>query len=227
MEVFAKKGGSAILLMLPQDFSSRLIEWGQNNIPASKLSGLPNKGYDKSPHITLATGIIDEAPEKAFKLLEKQEPFEVTLGEIGCFKKEDKGYDVIKIDIVSPILEELNASILNDLEVNDSTRPYSPHITLAYVKPFMCDDIVGNNEFEGMEVPVKGYVYSDREKGGKIVPFKKKDREPLKESLDYGVREYSMEQIKSHMENGSNINSISSRDMGRTIISIYLSNKTV
>ena len=74
MEKFSGKNGSAILLMLPQEFSSQLMDWGGKNISPDKLSGLPNKGYDKSPHITLASGIIDESPEKAFKLLEKQEP---------------------------------------------------------------------------------------------------------------------------------------------------------
>ena len=61
------KGGSAILLMLPEDFSSQIIDWGQKNVDSSKLSGLPNKGYEHSPHITLVSNIIDEDPERALR----------------------------------------------------------------------------------------------------------------------------------------------------------------
>ena len=113
--VFAGKNGNAILLMLPKDFSSRVKEWGQGNVAPETLCGQPNKGYDKSPHITLANRIIDEEPEKAFKILEKQEPFNVALGDVDCFRRHEKGYDVIKINVESPILRELNSSILGNL----------------------------------------------------------------------------------------------------------------
>ena len=212
MDVAAGKGGSAILLMLPRDFSSQVVEWGQKNIPADRLSGLPNKGYDKSPHITLATGITDEEPEKAFKLLEKQEPFKVNLGDVDCFRKHEKGYDVIKINVVSPILDELNAGVLGNLEVYDPILPYSPHITLAYVKPFSCEDLIGNKAFKGMDVPVEGYVYSDREKGGKVVKFKQGG--PLKESLDYSMAEVSVYLGKE----GLSLGCMSSVDVAKTIM---------
>lgn len=221
IKIESGKNGSAILLMLPQDFSSRVIEWGKDNISSNNLSGLPNKGYDKSPHITLATGIIDDAPEKAFKLLEKQGPFKVNLGPIEKFQKLDKGYDVIKINVESPTLNALNNSILGNLEVNDPVNKFNPHITLAYVKPYSCDDLLGNKEFAGMEVPIDAYVYSDREKGGRCVPLKK--GEPLKESLDYSIQD-----IAKHLDKNTRfIRSMSSRDVARIIIAIRYSNKTL
>ena len=218
--VEAGKNGSAILLMLPQDFSSRVKEWGKENIRSINLSGLPNKGYDNSPHITLATGIIDDAPEKAFKLLEKQGPFNVTLGDVDRFQKMDKGYDVIKINVESPVLQDINEQVVQSIEMHDPIRPYKPHITLAYVKPFSCDSILGNKEFSGIEIPIEGYVYSDREKGGKVVRLKK--GEPLNESLDY-----SLQDVAKYLDKNSTfIRSMSSKDIARVVISMQNGNKT-
>jgi 2'-5' RNA ligase len=222
MDIFSGKNGSAILLMLPQDFSSRVIEWGKDNIPSDSLSKLPNKGRDNSPHITLVSGIIDEAPEKAFKLLEKQGPFKVKLGDVDCFRKHDRGYDVVKINVESSNLEQLNSDILGSLEVNDPVNPFNPHITMAYVMPFSCEGLIGNGEFNGMEVPIDGYVYSNRETGGKVV--KLGQREPLKDSLDYGSKtfEYPIQDIASHLKkNGLFVRSMSSVDIARIIISMH------
>lgn len=221
IECFAGKNGSALLLMLPQDFSNRVLEWSSQMINPDNLSGLPNKGYDKSPHITLATGIIDEAPEKAFKLLEKQGPFTVNLGAVDKFPKLEKGYDVLKINVESPILHDLNSGILNNLEVNDPIKPFNPHITLAYVKPFSCDEILGLDHFEGMEIPIDAYVYSDRQKGGKMVRLKK--GKPLKESLDYSLQDIAQFLNKKDPF----IRAMSALDIARTIISIQYSNKSV
>jgi 2'-5' RNA ligase len=221
MEIYAGKNGSALLMMLPEEFSSKVKEWGQGNISPDKLSGLPNKGYDKSPHITLATGIIDQEPEKAFELLNKKGPFNVRLGEVECFRKPEKGYDVIKIAVDSDDLKQLNEALLETVEVNNSINPFTPHITLAYVKPFSCDNLLGHSEFKGMEVPIEGYVYSDREKGGRIVKLKK--GEPLKESLDYSLAEVAQFLDKK----GLFIKSMSSREIAKTIIAMNVSNKTV
>jgi 2'-5' RNA ligase len=225
IETFSGKGGAAILLMLPQDFSSRLIEWGQKNIPSDKLSGISGKGYEKSPHITLATGIIDEAPEKAFKLLEKQGPFKVQLGEIDCFHKPDKGYDVLKIAVDSQVAHMLNEGILENLEINNPILPYSPHITLAYIRPHSCGDLIGSDEFKGLEVPIEAYVYSDRETGGRVVPFKQSG--PLKESLDYGSpTEYPILEIAKFLDNNDLfVKAMSARNIARTVISMRHGNK--
>lgn len=212
------KGGPAILMMMPRDFSNQVIDWGQSNIPEHKLSGLPNKGYEKGPHISLVTNITDAAPEKALKLLEGQKPFTVKLGDVDCFRKQEKGYDVIKINVVSDILDELNANMLENLSVGDPILPYSPHITLAYVKPFSCEELIGNGAFKDMEIPIEGYVFSDREKGGHFTKFQQ--GEPLKESLDYGapVLEFAK-------KNGLCVESMTSRDFGRVAIALKYSNK--
>lgn len=212
--------GNALILMLPTDLSAKVIDWGKTHIGEDLLSGLPNKGRENGPHITLATGINDEEPEKIFKLMESCKPMEVTLGDIDCFRKTEKGYDVIKINVESPELQKLFGVVLDNIAVDNPIIPYKPHITLAYVKPSACDGLLGNKDFSGMKVPIESYLYSDRETGGRVVPFKK--GEPLKESLDYGIKEVSEYAAK----NGLNIKVMSSMDIAKIILSIHSSNKS-
>jgi 2'-5' RNA ligase len=214
MEIYSSQSGSAILMMLPKDFSDKVIKWGKKHISKDKLSGLPNKGYEGSPHITLCTGIIDTEPEKAFDILQKNGPFVVTLGEVDCFRKSAKNYDVIKLDIDSEVLKKLNRQVLDTVEVNDPVATYKPHITIAYTLPHACDGLLGNDEFAGMEVPIEGFVLADREKGGKVIKFRK--GEPLKESLDYGIAD-----VASFLGGkGLVIGRMSSLDIGRTILAM-------
>ena len=216
----AGKGGSAILMLVPQELAEQVIAWGVNNIKDECLHDVPGKGRERSPHITLATKITDEEPEKAFKLLEKCEPFEVELGPINCFRKPEKGYDVLKIDIISPALCALNKSLLDTVEVDDPIMPYRPHLTLAYIKPYSCENLVGPSPFIGKKVLVDSCVYSDREKGGKIIGLN--DGQPLKESLDYGVHEIMAELRNSNMGMVCH----SALDFGRAVILFKASNKT-
>ncbi len=216
MIVSAGRNGSAILLMLPRDFSSRLVDWGAQKIPSNRLSGLPNKGYDKSPHITLATGIVEESPERVYELMGKEEPFSVSLGPVDCFRMDEKGYDVIKLPVQSQNLHRLNQEILGAVEMNNPVHEFSPHITIAYVKPHSCEDVLGNKDFAGMELPVEGFVYSDRHHGGRMVRLKKKQGEPLKESLDYGFGDIA-EFLK---RDTAFVRAMSAVDIGRTIIAM-------
>ena len=208
--------------MLPQDFCSELMEWGKKNIGDDLLSGIKNKGREGSPHVTLATGIIDEEPGKALEILSSVAPFEIELGDVSTFDKRDKGYDVVKLEVASPVLHSLNSDILQSLEVQDPIKPYSPHATIAYVRPGACDKIVGNDSFSGKKLPIDSVVYSNRDVGGKIIHLK---RPALKESLDYGVTakqiNFSLEEIKDYIaEQNIPIKTLSAYDICRVIIQI-------
>ena len=221
--VAAGKNGNAILMMLPKDLVNRVIAWGKANIPDEYLFTQPNKGRELSPHITLATGIMDESPDCAMGILAEQAPFEVDLGNIGVFRKHEKGYDVIKVEVMSSVLGDLNKSLLQDVELQDPIVPYIPHITVAYVLPNSCDKLIGSEDLKGKTL-VDSYVYANRHNGGKTV--KLKEQAPLKESLDYGSpdvneRMYAMQAVESYLLNNKlSIRAMSAVDVAKIIIAM-------
>lgn len=94
-------------------------------------------GYEKEPHITALYGFLpNEVSENMVKrvvqkyTIDKNKIF-ATLTNISFFESEE--YDVLKFDVDSPELEELN-SVLSKLPNKNDFPDYHPHMTLAYLK---------------------------------------------------------------------------------------------
>jgi len=118
-------------------------------------------GRENQPHITVKYGLHDYDPGKLEVLLGAVPPVPVTLGKISKFESDD--YDVLKIDIESPELHELNAFIAGNFEVTDTHPEYKPHATIAYVKPGTGDEYLGDGSFEGMQCMCDTLLLSGRE----------------------------------------------------------------
>jgi len=97
-----------------------------------KDEDLHPKGRDRFPHATLMYGLADKSPESVRRLLADQGPINLTLGRTSLFRQKD--YDVLKADVASRDLRRLN-KLLGTLPHESSFRYYSPHVTLAYLKP--------------------------------------------------------------------------------------------
>jgi 2'-5' RNA ligase len=207
----------AILYMLPERFCSEIIDWAKSNISDDMLPGIQNKGREKSPHLTLVTDLIDEERENSIELVTSHGPFEIELGDISKFVKHDKGYDVIKIDVLSDKLNAINKELLGSFEVGDPIKPFSPHITLAYVSPYSADKLIGNDFFKGRKIPIQAFVYSDRSIGGRVFKL----AEPAT------VEAFPIKSIQVFAQKtGYNLNNITSFDLGNIIIEMN-SNKNI
>lgn len=159
---------------LPDDLSDSVMSWGEKNIPEKDLfieDGMA-KGRENDIHITVLYGITDQKPNKTSKVIKETKPFEVRLGLINAFK-DNKKYDVIKIEIESGDLEKLHYE-LRDRIHNENTFPtYNPHVTIAYVKKNSCDRFIGDETFKGKTFKVKNIVFSDGTDKEDSLPLRK------------------------------------------------------
>ena len=90
-------------------------------------------GLETDPHITILYGIhSDVEDQKVIDLFSnvKKSDFDITVNGIDCFFNKD--YDVLKMDVRSNKLNELN-ELCKTLPHTSTYPDYKPHITIAYL----------------------------------------------------------------------------------------------
>lgn len=120
-------------------------------------------GYEDEPHCTILYGFhhYDGIVEDIKKHLpDLEELDDIVRGNITIFEQEK--YDVIKFDIHSEKLKELNKKMCENFEYTNEHPDYHPHMTIAYVKKGEGAKYIQENI---KQVPLFGdkYIYSDHE----------------------------------------------------------------
>jgi 2'-5' RNA ligase len=90
-------------------------------------------GIETEPHITILYGIHSDVSDgQVIELFEgvKKTDFDITVNGIDCFFNKD--YDVLKMDVKSNKLNELN-ELCKTLPHTSAYPDYKPHITIAYL----------------------------------------------------------------------------------------------
>ena len=155
---------SSLQIDLPQEVSSRIIQWGKAHIPEENLYDTEEKkfGRENDIHVTLLYGIIDKKPKRVQELLSEVAPFEVRLGLVSFFK-DHKDRDVVKIDVESSDLLKLHYDIRKGIDNKNDYPTYNPHVTVAYVKKRSCDDLIGDDFMLNKKFTVNTVVFSSSE----------------------------------------------------------------
>jgi 2'-5' RNA ligase len=111
----------------------------------------PSLGRELGPHITIKYGLETTNPEDVEKLAKESKvgEIDIVLKEISLFESDDTPYDVVKIDVQSPNLHELN-KLFSTLPNADTHPEYKPHLTVAYVKKGIGKKYEGVEEFVGV-----------------------------------------------------------------------------
>lgn len=154
---------SSTQINMPEDIASQVHEYC-NKIPENNLS---EDGHEDKPHVTVKYGLIDPDAEKLKELLKDKGPVVMTMGKISIFKADEKrDSDVVKVEIESKDLVELNKLICDHFE-HITTYEYTPHMTIAYVKPGCGADYDGDDYFDGTIIASDILLLSDKS-GNKI-----------------------------------------------------------
>ena len=163
---------NCILLSLPDKLSDRVLSWAKEHISSSDIYGKDGKGYEHAPHITAAYGIDDDNVEGAVKrALDGVGPFTVKLGAVDFFMDPTKEYHVIKISVLPGPAEEFHERVVSNVGMYDPTYEYHPHITLAYVKPGRCQDLMGDQSFAGEDVEISSGMLMTDDNNPKRIRF--------------------------------------------------------
>jgi 2'-5' RNA ligase len=175
---------SCLLVALPDDLSKVVLDWINKNIQDNILFDKDNKGKETYPHITVKYGIHSEDPEQAVKLLENEKPINFSLGQISLFDTNED-FDVVKIEVKSKDLENLNKKVSENIEVTDTHPGYIPHVTLAFVQKGFGDNFKGMKDFDGMSGTINKIIFSSskKEKGATDIPLKPQEIVTASESV--------------------------------------------
>lgn len=94
-------------------------------------------GKEKEKHCTIKYGLHDWEFQlsELKKEVESWGPIEISLSNITLF--ENELFDVVKFDVESDRLHELNKIITDNYPCTDTYPDYHPHCTIAYVKKGM------------------------------------------------------------------------------------------
>lgn len=120
-------------LMLDLHFLKNEFEKIQEKICPCEVYDLElGHGIENEPHITIKYGLHDQ---KFAPILSKVKfkPIEFKLTQISLFENEK--FDVLKFDVQSKQLHELNRIISDNFECTDTYPNYHPHSTIAYILP--------------------------------------------------------------------------------------------
>lgn len=136
---------SCVMAPAPAEIADAVIRWGQMFVTDDELyipeSDPEGFGREKEVHVTVKFGLHDGEPSPdLLRIIEETQPFEIEIGPCTLFENEE--FDVVKFDVDSDALRDLNARI-SKLPNSDSHPEYSPHITVAYVTKGACHDLIG------------------------------------------------------------------------------------
>lgn len=107
-----------------------------NLIDRDDVYDKPTFGVETVPHVTIMYGFHKEVTAKQVEELlnEKHDPNEkIKLDLIGISHFETPNYDVVKFDVKSEKLVELN-NLMKKLPYTSDYPDYHPHLTISYVK---------------------------------------------------------------------------------------------
>lgn len=155
------------------------------NIPDSDWSKLQvlidddevydNKGFGREdePHITLLYGLHDTVDDNDIKeTVEEFDEIMVTLSKVGFFTNDK--FDVIKYELSDKQLFEMN-TLLKEFPHTSSYPIYEPHLTIAYVKKGLGDEIAKRfNKEESLEYLCGKVRYTKANKEKKYFKLNKK-----------------------------------------------------
>ena len=141
---------SCAMLNLSDIISDSIKKWAIKNIPTDCLyidldDGI--EGYEDTPHVTIKYGLHDADPDNLTRLASGFGSIDLTLSTIDVFNTNPK-FDVLKINILSDKLMQLNKLICDNMYYTDKFPEYIPHATIAYIKKGTCLNLINSPIFD-------------------------------------------------------------------------------
>ena len=128
---------------------------------------LAGKGTEAQLQITVRPGIVSRDLDGLRHYLRSLNPFEITFGRVSFLPASVNSDDaaVLKVDVISPVLEEINIAMEQHVNCKPLDSDYQPHAIVACVKPKAVKKYLGSKLLAGrrMEVSALSIRQKDRE----------------------------------------------------------------
>ena len=170
-----------LMAYICQEDTDKLNELNDLLIPEDILYKKDGEfGREGECHVTCKYGFTkDLTKEDIIKLTSDLNIFEISLKSISTFKNAEEGFDVVKFDVDSDIINELNKKAC-EFPNEDSHPNFHAHLTLGYVNP---GTFKKEKKNLNIKVKIDEIVYSPIK--GEKIHLKLTDK---KEKLDEGIR---------------------------------------
>ena len=158
------------MVNLPFQQSLKVTSWIKEHIQESDLA---EDGFETIPHVTVLYGFSKDLDlQELSSIVSRFGRIDISIGKISRFLND--GFDVIKCEIISKDLHELNGDLSKKFKevISNDYPDYKPHLTLAYVKQGSCKDLDGKTPFKG-NLSFQEAVYSDPEENKTKIPLVK------------------------------------------------------
>ena len=120
---------------------------------------------EKTFHVTALYGLKTDDAGDVDNVVDGFGPVVVMLGRTSIFPASGAHeYDVVKVAVESPDLMRLNKLLSDSLPRKEADFPYSPHLTIAYVKPGLGHKYANLSDVNGMVVHFDSLIFSDASK---------------------------------------------------------------
>jgi HK97 family phage portal protein len=135
-------------------------------IPSEELG---EGGIETEPHITVRYGLHVEDAEEVRRIVENFSIIRGAMGRTDYFEMPEG--DVLYVAIESPDLHLLNRTLGQNLPNTQTQAEYTPHATIAYLKPGMGKKYAGNALLVGYEIIFYTMTFSNKNKVRTIIPL--------------------------------------------------------
>lgn len=114
-------------------------------------------------HATIFYGIKDNDHSTSAAALAPLAPIKIRLGKTSVFKTEGSPYHVLKVDVEGDAIHQAHHAVKDATKSESKWPDFSPHITLAYMRPGFADLYAGDTRFEGKEATFSSVTFSPAE----------------------------------------------------------------
>lgn len=151
---------SCVMISLPDNISQEIKSWCKKEISNSDVfTEGKMKGRELDIHCTVKYGLLTNNVKDVEKVVYNFGAIKCKLGEISRFTPHEKEYDVVKIDLISENLIQLN-KLISKLDNEDEFNIYKPHVTVSYIKSGSNRDMSGRKDFLGRSFSVSEVIFS-------------------------------------------------------------------
>jgi 2'-5' RNA ligase len=153
------------MLSLPSEYVPRVLDLNRALISDEELYATedPTFGRTEDPHVTILYGIReDECLDRIESVIEEVDPQTFKITGFGCFEK-DPNFDVVFLSVAGGDLFALNKAMIQEFPDHfNSHGEYHPHLTLAYVKKGLAQEILKRVEGKtfDIDVPMVDFEFS-------------------------------------------------------------------
>src|SRR5271170_6002995 len=133
---------------VPKGVADQIIRIGRELIPEEHLAG---EGRVEQPHITVKYG-VDPQEQVLRQTLAAYTTFPVELGKVVVFvgEKNNAGGTPVVVEVHGDELAELHRAVMEAMGTLPDDHAYTPHITIAYIKPEEAQHYAGDDSFGGI-----------------------------------------------------------------------------